>query len=782
MQLQKVIAAIVMLSQLLPGVGGFAQSCSLELSGQVLDTDSRQPLPFATISIKAINKGAVADDRGRFSISGLCPGDYAVVCSVVGHAEAEQQVRLEQFVSLDFYLEETAVELGRVDVTAKAIAPANTQPSQELQGASLEAGKALGLGEALKRLPGVTTLNTGHSISKPVIQGLNGNRIVILNNGVRLEAQQWGDEHAPEIDPFIAAKVSVIKGAAGVRYGADAIGGVVLVEPEPLREKPGIGGQLTLGAFSNGRTGVVSASVEGALGGKLPLSGRLQGTFKHGGNVQTPDYFQRNTGLEEFNYSWAFGLKKEKFNTALYYSVFSTQLGILRDAHIGNLTDLNLAIERGRPLSDGAFSYEIGRPKQQVLHELFKWQFSVETGEKSKLQIGAARQFNRRQEFDAHRPFGNLPDELTRPQFEFEITTYSLDLNWEHRWLPNTKGSIGAQGLHQRNTTDFGALIPNYTAQNVGAYWLERWRKYPSPWEVEAGIRYDAKLLSISTQGTDTIGQNLRFSNVSGTAGVIYHFTEVELRFNAGTAWRAPHPNELYSDGVHHGAAAYELGDPNLRAERALNFSLSANWSKPKKFDAMLSFYHNRISDFIYLEPQSVPKLTIRGAFPAFHYRQADAALTGFDWTAAVFLLPQLAFESQGAILRAWNRDAGDYLIFMPADRFTHGFKYTFGQTADETQERPFVRFGMTNVLRQTRVPQGDLAPPPPGYTRFDAEAGILLPFRGRQGGGWGKKPVEIGLSVFNLFNARYRDYQNRFRYFTDEVGRNILLRAKLIF
>ncbi len=136
------------------------------------------------------------------------------------------------------------------------------------------------------------------------------------------------------------------------------------------------------------------------------------------------------------------------------------------------------------------------------------------------------------------------------------------------------------------------------------------------------------------------------------------HLPEMELRLNAGTAWRAPHPNELYSDGVHHGAAAYELGDPNLQTERALNFSLSANWTKPKKFDATFSFYHNRISDFIYLEPQSVPKLTIRGAFPAFHYRQADAALTGFDWTAAVFVLPQLAFESQGAILRAWNRDA----------------------------------------------------------------------------------------------------------------------------
>lgn len=776
MQLRQIISAMVILSQGLAGIGVSAQTCTLRLSGQVLEASTRQPLPYATISIKEINKGVVADENGRFSIPGLCSGDYTVTCSMIGCNHAEHQVRLDQSLIQDFFLEETAIELGRVEITGKAIAPASTQPKQDLQGAELEAGKALGLGEALKRLPGVTTLNTGHSISKPVIQGLNGNRIVILNNGVRLEAQQWGDEHAPEIDPFVAGKVSVVKGAAGVRYGADAIGGVVLVEPEPLREKPGIGGQLALGAFSNGRTGVVSASVEGALGGKLPLSGRLQGTFKRGGNVQTPDYFQRNTGIEELNYSWALGLKKEKFNTALYYSVFSTQLGILRDAHIGNLTDLELAIERGRPLNDGAFTYELGRPKQNVLHELFKWQLSVKTGEKSKLQVEAARQFNRRQEFDAHRPFGNLPDELTRPQFEFEITTYTLDLNWEHQWWPNTKGSIGAQGMHQRNTTDFGALIPNYTTQSAGVYWLERWRKYPSPWELEAGLRYDAKQLDITTQGSDTIGQERRFSNISGTAGIVYHLPDAELRFNAGTAWRAPHPNELYSDGVHHGAASYELGDPTLQSERALNFALSAKWTKPQQFSATLSFYHNRIADFIYLEPQNEPKLTIRGAFPAFHYRQANVALTGFDWTVSVFLLSQLTLESQGAILRAWNRDVGDYLIFMPADRFTHGFKYTFGKSGNQQEQdnRPFARLGMTNVLRQTRAPQGDLAPPPPGYTRFDAEAGMTLH--------WGNRPVEIGLSVFNLFNARYRDYLNRFRYFTDEVGRNIFVRAKIIF
>lgn len=774
MHLRKMMLAAVTLSQLCFGVLSVAQSCTLELKGKVLDANTQKPLAYATILIKGSSQGAITDDSGTFLIDHLCAGSYTVSCSMIGHDPVDFQIVLNENRVQDFQLETSAVALEQVIVKEKAIAPVSTQANSTLQGTDLESGKAQGLGEALKRLPGVTTLNTGHSISKPVIQGLNGNRIVILNNGVRLEAQQWGDEHAPEIDPFIASKVSVVKGAAGVRYGSEAIGGVVLVEPKALREKAGLGGEVNLGAASNGRSGVVSASIEGALGGKLPLSARLQGTFKRGGNVHTPDYFQRNTGLQEFNYSWAVQLKKEKFSTALYYSIFSTQLGILRDAHIGNLTDLENAIERGRPLQDGEFSYEIGRPKQQVIHELFKWQLSLDVGEKSKLQVEAARQFNRRQEFDAHRPFGNLPDELTRPQFEFEITTYTTDVNLDHRWLPNTRGSIGVQGLLQQNTTDFGALIPNYTSRAGGVYWLERWRKYPSPWELEAGVRYDAKQLSLSTQGTDTIGRALRFSNFSGTAGAVYHFPQGTLRFNAGTAWRAPHPNELYSDGVHHGAAAYELGDPNLRAERALNVALSANWEKPDRFSISVSIYQNYIADFIYLEPQDVPKLTIRGAFPAFNYRQANVRLSGIDWNAELFLRPKLSVESRAAILRAWNRDANDYLIYMPSDRFTHGLKYSFRKPKDAALQAPFMRFSMTNVLRQNRVPEGDLVPPPAGYTRFDLEAAMSLRL--------GTKPLELGLSVFNLFNARYRDYLNRFRYFTDELGTNIALRAKIIF
>ncbi len=754
---------------------GMAQDrCTLSIRGQVFSIETNKPLAFANVAIAGTNTGTVSDEQGYYEIKNLCPGDYTLVCSMLGCTHEEHSFHLTASMIKDFRLHEEAVLLEKVTVTEQAIQLQNTQATNEIQGAELESTRGLPLAESLKRLPGVTMLNTGATIAKPVIQGLHSSRILILNNGIRQESQQWGSEHAPEIDPFIADKISVVKGAAGVRYGADAIGGVILVEPRALPEQPGIGGEFNLQGFSNGSTGVASGIVQGRLGGRLPLSGRMQGTIKRGGNLQTPDYFLNNTGVEEYNFSWSAGLKKEKFDINAFYSRFYTKIGIFRDSHIGNLTDLQNAIERERPLQDGFFSYKLGRPQQRISYELLKLSSTLQTGEVGKLNIQYARQFNRRQEFDAHKQFNELPNEISVPSIELELTTHTADLTWEHKPLLNLRGDLGLNFMQQTNTTDRGALIPDYDSYNASAFWIERWKNYPFPLELEAGVRYDYRWMSVGNQGRDTIGQKLNFSNISGTFGAIYKLPKMlTLRLNVGSAWRAPNVSELYSDGVHHGSASYEQGNPNLQPERALNTSLTTELNNNHNFTASLNIYYNTIQNFIFLEPRAQPQLTIRGAFPAFEYKQANARLTGLDWSMDYEFISNWMLESRVSLLRAWNRNVDDYLVFMPADRFQHGLKYTFNHKKDT--EAPFLRFTMINVLKQTRVPTNtDYAPPPPGYARFDLEGGATFY--------WRKQPIEAGLMVSNLFNKSYREYLNRFRYFTDELGRNISLRIKVPF
>ena len=200
-----------------------------------------------------------------------------------------------------------------------------------------------------------------------MIHGLQGYRILILNNGIRQEGQQWGNEHAPEIDPFIAQKISVIKGANAVRYGSDAMAGVILVEPNDLPDKASVTGEVNLVGLINGKTGIASAILQGYFDKIKGFSWRVQGTLKKGGNTNTPNYYLKNTGVQESNFSYALNYHRKNWGLETYYSQFKTKIGIFSSAHVGNLTDLQAAFNSNKPQDSLAtFSYDIARPYQDI--------------------------------------------------------------------------------------------------------------------------------------------------------------------------------------------------------------------------------------------------------------------------------------------------------------------------------------------------------------------------------------------------------------------------------
>jgi len=757
-----------------------AQKCDATLCGTVVDADTNEPIAFAEVFIQETADGVITNEAGKFHFHNICEGSYTVEGRHIGCPHIAKEVLIRGNVEVDFRLQH-GLDLDQIVVKAKAVEVVSAQSEQKLSGLELDALKGQTLGDALTNLQGVSTLNTGSSISKPVIRGLHSNRVLLLTDGVRQEGQQWGLDHGPEIDPYLAGEMTVVMGANSVRYGADALGGVILIKPKPLREVAGIGGEVNLAGFSNGRTGVVSAEIDGKLKGNLPLSARLQGTLKRGGNTHTPDYFLENTGVKEENVSATVGLKKGAFDSEIFYSLFQTDLGIFADAHIGNTTDLRNAIERGRPINDGEFSYEIDRPLQRVAHHLLKAKTAWTMPDFGKLSLQYARQFNRRQEFDAHRAFGTLPEDLNNPEIEFEITTHTLDVILEHEPIRYFSGSFGAQIMQQRNTTDRGGLIPNYDTQTAGVFLIERWKKYPFPLELEAGIRYDIRQMNIENRGNEVIDRQLDFNNLSGTFGAIYKFPKyLNVKLHFGTAWRAPSVSELYSDGVHHGSASYELGDANLISERAFSTNLAFDLTVPNQHSktglrASLALYQNEVNDFIYLQPQAQPVLTIRGAFPAFEYQQTDAQLRGLDWTASWQFLPQFELASGASILRAINKKTDDYLIFMPADNLTHSLTWFPTFFKNEEAQTTSLKLTMRNVLEQTRLPEGqDFAAAPDGYTLFDVALSTTININ--------KQPLNVSLAVQNLFNTSYRSYLNRLRYFSDEIGRNVSVRLKYSF
>lgn len=788
MSSQKVWAFAALLAAT-TGAGAQTPDCHLALRGRIEEADTHEPLAYANVYVREAGRGAATDENGFYSIADLCEGTtYTIEVSHIECAHETRLVKLTENATVDFHLVHSA-ELKEVIVTEKAAAPKPMQAEITVSHADLEAAKGVNLGEAVKKLPGVTTLNTGATIAKPVIQGLHSNRIAIVSGGTAIEGQQWGSEHAPEIDPFAADKISVVKGAAAVRYGTGALAGAVVLEPAPLREKPGIGGWLALGGFSNGWGGVASGAADWHLPHKS-LTFRLQGTLKHAGNLRASDYFLGNTGNAERNISGIAGWKSGRRQHQISASQFNQKLGVLRASHIGNTTDLEKAIQSDVPLNNrDEFTWRIGRPYQQIQHNLLKYRLVNRLSQTWKLTGDYAFQFNNRREYDAHAPLSDPQDLLRKPQISFRIWTNEANAAVEHFPIRHWQGAAGVQFKQQLNYVSKGGFIPDYLALGGGIWATERWRRYPTPWEFEVGARYDYRWNHV----TDTVGslrklnEKVVFHNFSGTAGAIYHFSEHwSATLHTGLATRPPHVNELFARGVHHASATYEEGDPGLVPERAWNTSLTAE-RKGRPLEAQVTIYRNQIRDFIYLNPRLEPVLTVRGAFPAYDYRSANAVLQGLDGQATWFFARKWAAEGRVSLLRGFRllRDSAsenthrDWLPLMPTDRFSYGLRWTLDDGRRVRHEgdvgETFVRVMATTALRQSRIPsEGLVKAAPPAFTLLALDAAHTVKLFG--------KNLELGLSVQNLTNTRYREYLNFFRFFADEPGVNVGLRAKMVF
>jgi iron complex outermembrane recepter protein len=248
--MKKIMTVILVL---LLNAHNYAQ-CNLKISGQALDLDDGRELDDCFIHL---NNGepAPTNKHGRFVFEGLCAGNYTVYVQHLGCRDTSFSFTLNSDRNLKIKMPHSAFQLQEIDVMDKRLEMKNTQTMDKLDAKELKNVSGQSLGEILKTVPGVTSLNTGGTISKPMVHGMQGYRLLILNNGIRQEGQQWGNEHAPEIDPFMAKKMTVIKGANSIRYGSDAIAGVILVEPDVLPDTAAVTGELNTTGFSNGKGG-----------------------------------------------------------------------------------------------------------------------------------------------------------------------------------------------------------------------------------------------------------------------------------------------------------------------------------------------------------------------------------------------------------------------------------------------------------------------------------------------------------------------------------------------
>jgi iron complex outermembrane receptor protein len=748
---------------------GLAQNCDFSIFGTVKDEVDGKVLPGASVKLIKENQAAVSEIDGHFHFYKLCLGNYSLEVSFVGYSSKIVAIDVKGKTDLTISLVPSSSLLNTVKIIGSKVNETPLQSTAKLKDRELALTRGESLGESLKKIPGLNSIQTGPNVSKPVIHGMHSNRVLIFNSGVRLEGQQWGSEHAPEVDPFLAHEIKVVKGAASVQYGPDALGGVILIEPASLDFYNRFKGEVDFAAMSNDQMGALSAKVEGA--NKVnTFAWRLQSTVKQAGNAKTADYILANTAFRELNGSLSLGYQKGHLSTELFASSFNTKLGIFTGSNIGSTTDLQEAIQRPLPNIIGERSYKIGRPYQDVQHQTVKLKSTYLFDNLGKAGLQYSFQRNIREEYSLVRAASR-----DGYQLQFELNTQNLDLYFEHKPKANFSGKVGLTGMFQQNFYDGSYLIPFFDSYNAGAYIIEKWSK--KRWEIEAGLRFDykymqAKLREVPLDNNSTIiTPEFNFNQTVGTVGTSYLLKEgIKLHATVAQAWRPPAISELFIDGIVQAQAAYIIGDRSLKEESSLN--LSTGISKTSgKLTGDLNFYYDFNDDYIYLQPTQELKLTTRGAYRVLRYVQVDARFYGIDAFFAYQLHDNLNISLKYSGVRAFNKANNNFLELIPADRTSATLSFKIPDL--KIMKSNLLDFNVQHVAEQTRVnPNAEPLLPPAAYTLFGADFTSNIKFA--------KQMIGLGLSAQNLFNKSYRDYLNNFRYFNDDLGRNIIVRLNM--
>jgi len=744
----------------------------------IVEDKAGQPLPSAVVHF--VGKHFVSDAKGRVNIPNLAKGKYPIKVNYLGFLDYEAIVAIPAVNPYKVVMQEEVNQLAGTTLIGHVAKPVTASVAIDKPKLQQKSGEELA--KVLTTVAGVSMIQTGATIAKPVIHGLHSNRILILNNEVRQEGQQWGADHAPEIDPAVADKITVIKGADAVRYGSDALGGVVVIAPNQLPYGDGLHGQLSPSFASNGRKSATTLKLESGLPGLLHWAWRVQGTLKRSGDIHTADYMLNNTAAAEANFSAAIGMRQEAGSAELFYSRYENESGVFYGSHIGNLDDLLARFEIGRPLTTYPFSYSIEAPKQKVIHHLLKAKAYYFLPFGGKLTAQYAFQKDIRQEFSVRRL-----DRTRIPALNMWLTTHLAEVFWENidtqHWKTLVGGSFSLQDNYNQPGTGVVPVIPNFASVGYGAFAIEKYHK--DNWNAEAGLRYDYKYLS--ADGYDMYSQRYGgehdFHNITYSLGGAWQATpHTALSSNIGVAWRAPQVNELYSSGLHHGAGTYNLGEASLSPETGAKWITSLSYTHPERGIYLTAdAYVQLIKNYIYDYPTGETRTLFSGVYPIFQYTQADALFRGVDIDASLRLAQwgafaqRLSYGLRGSVVFAKELKTDRYFPFIPAPRLSQSLEWKaqpkgLFQTLEAS-------IGHTFVAKQTRFePSQELvATTPDAYHLFEAAVGGTIAIAEQQ-------TLSVRLSCENLFNQLYKEYTNRFRYYAHDLGRNVYLRLNYNF
>ncbi len=753
------------------------------LSGKVTDKETNEPLSGAHIYISDCQKRTITNTKGLFEIKDLPQGDFLVEVGSLGYSTTTIRTDINGDTQLNVGLTPSIIEMNEVVVTGTSVSTEkrlNPVPITTISNVALNQRPSSNIIDAIARQPGISQITTGAAISKPVIRGLGYNRVVVLNNNIRQEGQQWGDEHGIEIDEYSVDRVEIIKGPGSLMYGSDAMAGVInFLAPKPV-EKGKIIGRLLANYQSNNYMQGYSAMNAGNIKNinwLARISSKTAGNYSN--SIDGKVY---NSGFNELSYNAMVGIGKKWGYSQLHFSSFNQTLGLIegdRDS-LGNfmkmITVNDTVAEEQSVSANDLLGYSINIPRQRINHLIISSESKL-FFRKSILSLNFAFQQNSRKEFT--NPLNSQATDLF-----FLLNTFNYDVKYVLGQTNGWQTSIGVNGMQQSNYNkgeEF--LIPEYNLFDAGVFAFTQ--KSFNNLHISGGFRYDIRSLNIlplyldaDNKPTNSHGPAVTvkfkefstiFANYSASIGASYSLTDkLTAKSNITKGFRSPNISELGSNGLHEGTFRYELGNTNLNPETSVQVDAGLLYNSGH-VSVELSIFNNSIQNYIHLQKldsyyggDSI--IGPSNPVAAFQFVQGDANLYGGEFVIDVHPHPLdwLHFENAFSFVRGQqfnHPDSTKYLPFMPPPKFQSELRAEFNKIGSILSSF-HISVGLAYTFQQTEVLSAfGTETPTPGYSLVNAEIGANIT------NSQGNTVLSFSLAANNILNVAYQSHLSRLKY-----------------
>lgn len=716
---------------------------TVDLSGQVLDSENKEPIPYATLQFIDLNTGVICDENGKFYFTGDLPQNITIKISAVGYETLLTKFD-KDLSETTFYLHHSHIELEEFVVTTNGSLQRNSIVNVEKR--SIEELSTIqnnDLGEAIANIPSVYNLSTGSGISKPVIRGMSGMRVVTYLNGLRIENQQWGGDHGLGISENGIGTVEIIKGPSSLLFGADALGGVLFIQEEPFANQNSIEAYYKTSFESN------SLKLNNAVGFKT--SGKRIKYNLFANHVSAADYqlpngsYLKNSRYQQNDIKSSLGYNYKNWVITARYNFIQNRLGIPGHTH------------------DSIFSLENFISDQQKREKTIPAQVItnhfaiIENGfyfNNSNLKVKTGFTSNQLVEYD---------EKVTIPGLDLSLKNYTYNVIWDKNIGRSHHLLIGSQGMYQSITNNPKAeemIIPNANVGDLGGYTILQGEI--KGWNYQIGGRYDQRLLKINSNEYSIT--NYSFDGFNYSAGINKSIKEFTLRFNVSSGFRPPHSSEMLANGVHHGNMRYEIGSTELKSEKATQLDLSIEYSGEHLYLA-LNPYFSQIDNYIYITPTD----SMIGGYDVYEYKQdPNAQLIGGDISLHYHphFAHKLHLEHNTSFIQAKRSDDSP-LPLTPQTRFNTLLRYQLESEGKFTIEY----FALQHLFYLDQNEVSYFETPSAGYHLFNLSANFKLNI---------KYPIDIQLGVKNILNEEYINHLSRLKPFEISApGRNFYLTLK---